>query len=184
MSTWLAGLSGAVEALWLPLTVLSGVAMGAILAGGLADRRRAVGASARAAPAPREAASSLRPLAAGPLDLDTELRAAAEGLVASARQRHVRLQVAVQPDLTVRSDAVALRQIVTDLLANAIAHTEGGAVLLSAGRHGGRIQIAVIDDGVAVDASEQAAHLRDAERLAALQGGTLEITVRPATGTT
>ena len=183
MLTWMAGLSGAFQALWLPISVLSGVAMGVLLAGGFNGRRRraAVGATAeRTLPAP---AGGPRPLTADHLDLEAELHAVLQAHDAKAIERHVRLEIAVQPGLSVRADPVALRGIVTDLLGNAIGHTAGGRVLLGAGRHGGRVRISVADDGAPVDRAEQEAHLRDAERLAALQGGTLEITVRQGAGT-
>jgi signal transduction histidine kinase len=72
----------------------------------------------------------------------------------------------------------------SDVLDNAIRHSEGGRVLVAAGRHGGRVQIAVLDDGAAVERAEQEAHLRGAERLLALQGGTIEVSVRPGAGST
>lgn len=183
MSTFLAELSGPLYELWLPLAMLSGVAMGALLAGGFIGRRH----GRLAVTEPRALAAMTvtpRPLPAGQVDLDAELRAAAASHEGSARRLNIRLEVAVQPDLTVRADPAALRQIVSSLLENAINHSAGGGVLLSAGRHGGRVRIAVLDDGAPVDRSEQEANLRDAERLAAMQGGTLEIIVSPGSGTT
>lgn len=183
MLTWMAGLAGAFQALWLPVIVLSGVATGAFLAGGVAGRRRKAEvdpATTRTLPA---SVAGPRPFASDQLDLEAELHAVLQAHDAQAIERHVRLEIAVQPGLTVRADPVALRGIVSDLLANAIGHTVEGRVLLGAGRHGGRVRISVVDDGTPVGRAEQEAHLRDAERLVALQGGTLEITVRPGSGT-
>ncbi|MGH7210062.1 MAG: sensor histidine kinase, partial [Acetobacteraceae bacterium] len=185
MLTWMAGLSDAFQGLWLPLAVLSGVLMGVLLAGGLAGRRRdkVRQGSADAGPAVDTPIARPAVLAAGHLDLEVELHAIVQAHDAQAIGRHVRLETAVVPGLTVRVDPAALRQIVSDLLANAIGHSAGGRVLLGAGRHGGRVRISVLDDGTPVERAEQEAHLRDAERLVALQGGTLEITVRAGAGT-
>ncbi|MEO9189367.1 MAG: HAMP domain-containing sensor histidine kinase [Acetobacteraceae bacterium] len=184
MLTWTAGLDGAFQALWLPVVVLSGVATGAFLAGGFAGRRRTAEAhSVTTTRTPPPPAPGPRPFAADHLDLEAELHDVLGAHDARAIERHVRLEIAVQPGLTVRADPVALRGIVSDLLANAIGHTAEGRVLLGAGRHGGRVRISVVDDGAPVERAEQEAHLRDAERLVALQGGTLEITVRPGSGT-
>ncbi|MGA9865043.1 MAG: HAMP domain-containing sensor histidine kinase [Acetobacteraceae bacterium] len=159
--------------------------MGVLLAGGFTDRRRDMvdGGSANADPAIDTPSTRPVALAAGHLDLEVELHAVVRAHDAQAIGRHVRLETAVLPGLTVRTDAATLRQIVSALLANAIGHSAGGRVLLGAGRHGGRVRISVLDDGAPVERTEQEAHLRDAERLVALQGGTLEITVRPGAGT-
>ena len=57
-------------------------------------------------------------------------------------------------------------------------------MLLGAGRHGGRVQVSVLDDGLPTDRAVQEAELRDAARLVALHGGTLEVNVRANAGTT
>jgi len=185
MLTWMAGLSGAFQGLWLPLAALSGVAMGVLLAGGFAGRRRDLVRRSVANAEPAIDAPIARPagLAAGHLDLEVELHAVVRAHDAQAIGRHVRLETAVAPGLTVRADPATLRQIVSALLVNAIGHSAGGRVLLGAGRHGGRVRISVLDDGTPVERAEQEANLRDAERLVALQGGSLEITVRPGAGT-
>lgn len=198
MLTWVAGMSSALGALWVPLAVLVGVVTGGLLAGGFAAVRRATprhAAGTGGAEGPGEAQGQAtaplsdfvptrRPLAADQLDVELELRACVQARDARAVDRHVRLETAIQPELTVRADAGALRQAVLDVLDNAIGHSNGGRVLVAAGRHGGRVQIAVLDDGAAVDRAEQEAHLRGAERLVALQGGTFDISVRPGAGST
>lgn len=178
MPVWMAGLSDAFQALWLPAVLLSGAVAGILLAGG--PRRRRQPAMAQAAP-PQEPRP--RAFASGEIDLGAELRGIAEAQGAAAVARRVRLQIAIEPDLVVRADPLAVRAVVGDLLRNAIGHSEGGHVLLAAARHGGRVRITVGDDGMPVDRAEQAADLRDAERLIALQGGTLEIAVHPRDGT-
>ncbi len=178
MPTWLAGLSEAFQAVWLPAVLLSGVATGILLAGGSRRRKRT---PAEQTPASREPVFPT--FASGQVDLAAELRSTAEAHAAGAVARRIRLQIALEPDLMVRADPLAVRAIVGDLLRNAIDHSEGGHILLGAARHGGRVRITVGDDGIPVDSAEQAADLRDAERLVALQGGTLDISVHPQTGT-
>lgn len=178
MPTWMAGLSEAFEALWLPGVLLSGVVTGTLLAGGSRRHRQPVAGRAALASDP-----ALPAFAAGEIDLAAELRSIAGTHGAAAATRRIRLQIALQPDLVVRADPVAIRAIVGELLRNAIGHSEGGHVLLGAARHGGRVRITVGDDGTPVERAEQAADLRDAERLVALQGGTLEISVQSRNGT-
>ena len=93
------------------------------------------------------------------------------------------LELAVQPGLAVRTDARAFREIVGDLLAHAIEHSPCGRVLLGALHTGGRVEITVSDDAAHADRALRASELRPAERLAALQGATLEIDARPGQGT-
>jgi hypothetical protein len=86
--------------------------------------------------------------------------------------------VAVQPQLTVWADPCALQQMLAGMLAPAMERAAGGAVLLSAGWHGGRVQVVVMDDGPTGDHAALAGRLRHVEQCAALQGGTLEIECR------
>lgn len=190
MTTWIAELSAAVQDLGPALIVLSGLATALLLARGLLSRR-GVGVRAGASATGAEAASrssafvlGARPLAADRLDIEIELRISLREHEPVAAARHVRMEVAIQPGLTVRADRGALRGAVHDVLGNAISHSDGGRVLVGAGRHGGRVQISVLDDGAPVDRAEQEAHLREAGRVIALQGGTIEVTVRPGAGTT
>jgi hypothetical protein len=46
------------------------------------------------------------------------------------------------------------------------------------------VQISVTDDGAAAEGALRVAKLRDAERLAALQGATIQVDARPPQGTT
>ncbi len=177
------------QALWLPIVALSGVATGMLLVGGVAVRRGAV--SPGRTDRPRQDAPASLAFVLGPraleddqLDVELEIRAAVYEQDAAAAARLVRLETAIQAGLALRTDRRALRQVLADVLRNAIGHTSGGRVLVGAGRRGGRIQISVLDDGRQVDPAVQAADLRATERLVALQGGTLDITVRSGAGTT
>jgi signal transduction histidine kinase len=124
------------------------------------------------------------PFVSTELDVAAEMRDVLHLMAAEAARHLVQLEFAVQPDLSVRSDRIALRTVLAELLRNAIRHTPGGRVLLSATRLGGRVQIAVIDDGVGPDAAVQEAALREIAQLVALQGGNVEVESHQGEGTT
>ncbi len=132
----------------------------------------------RPAPATPEAASE----AVAPVRLGNGLLAVAQAARAAlarvrpeARQRLVRLEMAVPDDLVVRLDAEAFDRILTNLLVTAIRAAPTGRVLLTARRLGGRVEVAVAGDGEATDRDSLVADLRPADELLALHGGTLEV---------
>jgi hypothetical protein len=119
----------------------------------------------------------LRPLTfeARELDLGAEVAGALAQFRDIAQRHHVELQITAQPRLAVWADPGALRQMLARMLTQAVERTPGTAVLLSAGWHGGRVQVTVTDDGPAGDHAALVGRLREVEQFAALQGGTLEI---------
>lgn len=119
-----------------------------------------------------------------PLDLAAELRGVLEDSVPEARQHHVQLEQAVPPHVMVHADRQALRSILTGLVHHAVVQVPGGHVLVTAQRRGGRVQLAVSDDGVASAVALRQAALRDVTQLVALHGGTLEIEPLSHCGTT
>ncbi len=138
---------------------------------------------------PRRAASMRVPPPArrlcqgGEIDLAAELRTVMHEHEPLATVWQARLEIAAEPDLIVRADSGVLRRVVAEALANAIGHAAGGRVLVAAGRHGGRVQVSILDDGPTIEREEQEANLRDAAQLVALQGGTLDVDVRKGAGT-
>jgi signal transduction histidine kinase len=122
--------------------------------------------------------------AAGVLDVALEAMAVMRQFESFAAERYVALELAVQPGLAVRTDARVFREIVGDLVSHAIEQSPCGRVLLGAAHIGGRVQITVSDEAAHSDRARRASELRPAERLAALQGATLEIDARPGQGTT
>jgi hypothetical protein len=122
--------------------------------------------------------------AAGVLDVTLETTAVMRQFESLAAQRLVGLELAVQPGLAVRTDASALREILGDLVSCAIEQSRCGRVLLGAAHIGGRVQITVSDDGAHADRALRASQLRPAERLAALQGATMDVDARAGQGTT
>ncbi|MEJ0017824.1 MAG: hypothetical protein WDN25_14905 [Acetobacteraceae bacterium] len=124
------------------------------------------------------------PFAAGSLDVAAEAREVLRQYEGLAAQQLVSLEMAIQPDLIVRADLRAFREIVGTLLACAIDQAPCGRILLGARRAGARVHLSVSDDGPTTDRALRASRLRQAERLAALQGATMEIDARMGYGTT
>ncbi|HEY1933898.1 MAG TPA: HAMP domain-containing sensor histidine kinase [Acetobacteraceae bacterium] len=122
------------------------------------------------------------PFSGGMLDVTAEVRAVLARLAPLAASGFVQLEMAVQPELAVRADQRALGQALGDLVTHAIRHAPCGRVLVGGMRHGGRVQISVTDDGAGPPEAEQEAALRDAERLIALQGGTIQVETHPREG--
>ncbi len=117
------------------------------------------------------------------LDIEVEAREALRQVDGLAARNRVRLQIAIRPGLEVRADPHGMRRALIELLENAIGHSPCGKVLLGGTVHGGRVQIAVLDDGQGPDRLAQEAALRTAERIVALHGGTLQVETRPGQGT-
>ena len=123
-------------------------------------------------------------LTAGLLDVASATNAVFRQFESLAANRFVALEVAVQPNLAVRADPRAFQEILADLLQQAIEQSPCGRVLLGAGHVGGRVQITVSDEGAHADRGLRASRLRPAQRLAALQGATMDIDARKGQGTT
>ncbi|HVC60437.1 MAG TPA: ATP-binding protein [Acetobacteraceae bacterium] len=164
---------------------LSAITCGALLLGGWRRHVLARRHDRGWTPAPAAAFSLARtPFVSGMLDVAAEMRDVLGRIGPEAARGLVRLEMAVQPDLAVRTDPLALRALLSDLVGNAIRHAPAGRVLLSAARLGGRVEIAVIDDGAGTEVAMREAALREAGQLVALQGGTLHIEAHEGQGTT
>ena len=76
----------------------------------------------------------------------------------TARERGISLSASVQPEgLRVNGDIALLERVFDNLIGNALRHTpDGGQVIVSASRAGGRAQLAVSDSGVGMTAEEAA----------------------------
>lgn len=122
--------------------------------------------------------------ASGMLDVATEALAVLQQLEGRAAQGFVKLELAVPPGLGVRADTGAFRSVLYDLLSEAIMQAPCGHVLLAASQVGGRVQVSVTDDGPSANSALRSAALRDAERLAALHGATMQVEARQTEGTT
>ncbi len=109
------------------------------------------------------------------LGVDKEISATLAELQDVAHRHRVELQIAVQPELAVWADPGVLRRMLSGMVTQAVERANGSAVLLSAGWHGGRVQMTVTDDRPGGDHAALVGRLREVEQYAALQGGTLEI---------
>jgi hypothetical protein len=140
-------------------------------------RAHQAGLDATTPPAADEAAANERARGGAFVSEDVALRPALvrllERLAPAARLVGTRLGFAVEAGLVVRANPARLGQALATILQDAVRRAPGGAVLVSAGRHGGRIQIAVSDDGPPAREPATAA-LRDAAEVIALLGGTME----------
>ncbi|HEY6433139.1 MAG TPA: hypothetical protein VIZ17_14255 [Acetobacteraceae bacterium] len=116
------------------------------------------------------------------LDVEQEVRAALKEAAASCFGR-TRFEFAVRQDLAMRTDAHRFRKALAAMIAHAAEQAPMGRVLVTATRHGGRIQVTVGDDGPGANHAIQAAALREVEGLIAMQGATLEIIAQPGEGT-
>jgi two-component system, chemotaxis family, CheB/CheR fusion protein len=72
---------------------------------------------------------------------------------ATRKKLSLRSRIADEP-LTLRGDPVRLRQIVTNLLVNAVTYTQEGTVEIEAGRSNGSVGLAVRDTGVGLAPEE------------------------------
>lgn len=183
MGHGLAVIREGVEAVILPLALLAVTASALIAVSGWYRRRDLLQRRGQTGLAPRFELGQTA-FASGMLDVAAEALAVLQQLEGRAAQQLVKLEIAVQPGLAVRADTGAFRSVLYDLLSEAIVRAPCGHVLLGAARVGSRVQISVTDDGPNVNGAMRLAALRDAERLAALQGATMQIEARPTEGTT
>ena len=97
---------------------------------------------------------SQRPFERGPVDLTVLAADAVQDARALDPSRHVRLLAlsgAIEP-VTIEGDEARLRQVVTNLVGNAVNHTPSGTdVEIAVGRSAGRAKLEVRDHGAGVD---------------------------------
>ena len=92
-------------------------------------------------------------IARAPIDLGAIAAEVARGLRPQVEARGVALVVEAQPDLPlVRGDAGRLRQVVTNLVGNAVKFAAHGRVTVALGRDGAGVVMAVRDDGPGIPA--------------------------------
>jgi signal transduction histidine kinase len=178
-----AAVLGGVEAVVVPLALLALTVSAIIVVSGWYRRRDLQQRRGQTGLAPRFELGQT-PFASGTLDVATEVLAVLQQLEGRAAQQFVKLEIAVPPGLTLRADTGAFRSVLYDLLSQAIVQAPCGHVLLAAAPLGGRVQISVTDDGPNANGALRSAALRDAERLAALHGATMQVDARRMEGTT
>ena len=142
-----------------------------------------------------------------PFDLIECLTGSLQLMTASATARGLRLDLALDPALprVVTGDSLRLRQILANLIGNAVKFTARGHVRLGARHEGDRVVIAVEDTGIGLSREQQDRIFEDfvqadasipttfggsglglaiSRRLALAMGGTLTLESEPGRGTT
>jgi C4-dicarboxylate-specific signal transduction histidine kinase len=117
------------------------------------------------------------------VDIVAELSTILSRLLPEARRQFSEVTTAIQPDLVAASDPAAFRQALTDLFEAALQRAPCGRIIVTAGRQGPRVAITVSDDGMVAGLHATESVLRGTSQLLAMQGGTLEIDMRPGEGT-
>jgi len=115
---------------------------------------------------------------------DRLVRAVISDIQLTEAGRQVRFDLACQPGLEIRGDPLRFQSVVAGLVGHAIAQAPRGRVLVTCAHRAGRLQVAVVDDGIGTDRRMQESELRPIWEQLALQGGSLEVTSRRGEGST
>ena len=100
-------------------------------------------------------------LSVAPLHVADVIAQAVTAIEPAALERQITVETAVRGPCRVNADAARLRQILNNLLDNAVRHTpDGGAISVDATQAGAVVSVSVTNDGVPV-AEEHLAHLFD-----------------------
>jgi signal transduction histidine kinase len=84
----------------------------------------------------------------GPLDVGEVVRGAGEAIRPAAQDAGIAVEVRVEEDLWAMADRRRIRQVLGNLLSNALRHSPtGGVISLAAQRHGAEIWVTVRDQG-------------------------------------
>ena len=87
-----------------------------------------------------------------PLPVLEEVRALAAGLILD---RPIRFRFSPpEADVRILGDPVRFKQVITNLVGNAIKFTEAGEVLMAAEQVGGRLRISITDHGIGMSPEE------------------------------
>jgi two-component system sensor histidine kinase BaeS len=136
-----------------------------------------------------------------PTDLSVVARETADGLASFAAERDVQLSVAASSGSIVDADPLRIREVLTNLVANALAHTPPhGTVTIDAVRDGHQHVVSVTDTGVGIspedlprifdrfykgsESSGSGLGLAIARDLVVAHGGNIEAVSNVGTGTT
>ena len=74
---------------------------------------------------------------------------------ATIQENDVRVELQVEPDVAVRADEEGLRQIINNLLTNAVKYAAGGTVTIAADRDDQQVRLRVVDTGIGIPAEHQ-----------------------------
>jgi hypothetical protein len=119
-----------------------------------------------------------------PADVGGAIRLALKRMAPVMATQSVKVDVAAPSGLLGRMRGAVLADLLEELLTAAIHGAPGGRLLLTAAPHGDHIHVGITDDVPGVDPAVRAARVRGLMERVALRGGSLDIDVRPADGTT
>jgi hypothetical protein len=117
-------------------------------------------------------------------DVGAAMRLALKRLAPVMARQSVQAELATPLGLPVRMRGAALADLLEELLTVAIHSAPASRLLLTASTHGDRIHVGITDDMPGVDAAVRLGSLRGLIERVAMRGGTLDVNVRPAEGTT
>ena len=117
-------------------------------------------------------------------DVGGAIRQALKRMAPVMATQSVKVDVAAPSGMLGRMRGAALVDLLEELLAAAIHGAPGGRLLLTAANRGDRIHVGITDDLPGTDPAVRAARIRGLMERVALRGGSLDIEVRLAEGTT
>jgi len=90
-----------------------------------------------------------------PVQVEELIQGTLSSIEPTLKQDHVRLVRDIAPDLpTLNTDRDKLRQIILNLLGNAVKFTEEGEIKVSASQQNGSLKLAVADTGIGIKKGE------------------------------
>jgi hypothetical protein len=117
-------------------------------------------------------------------DVGVAIRVALKRLAPVMASQSVQADIASPPSVRVRMESAALEDLLEELLAAAIHCAPASRLLMTATTHGDLVHIGVTDDMPGADAALRQGSMRGLMGRVARRGGTLDVNVRPAEGTT
>ncbi|MGE0417595.1 MAG: sensor histidine kinase [Acetobacteraceae bacterium] len=117
------------------------------------------------------------------VDMSQEIAAAFDRVLGLAQRHGVRLESAVMPGVTMRTDPMVLRNVLMETIAGAIRAADGGRVLVAVFLDPEATEITVTDDGPVRADSLREVELRVVAAILDLHGGTVMLDARPNRGT-
>lgn len=117
-------------------------------------------------------------------DADASIRLALIRLTPLLKSQSVQADIAASPGLLVRMRGDTLVDLVEDLLRAAVHAAPASRLLLTACARGDHVEIAISDDAPGADSAMRTASVRGLMERVSVRGGSLNIEVRPAEGTT
>jgi hypothetical protein len=117
-------------------------------------------------------------------DVGGAIRVALKRLGPVMASQLVKVDVAAPSGMLGRMRAAALVDLLEELLTAAVRGAPASRLLLTAVTHGASIHVSVTDDIPGADPAIRMADVRGLMERVALRGGTLDVDVRPAEGTT